>query len=234
MSRYWQSKFSDPDLRHCPVGSMHPSVKMPPKPSQGYDGTIPKIIHQSWKSNSPIPDDNKDSVDAWKNLHPDWQYILWDDDMNRELVVKEFPWLLRTYDTYTKEIFRADLSRALYMYAYGGVYADLDMEPLKPFDGLIPGKSVILGQMDTNNDWTYWHSIPNAIMAGAPGHPFWMLLVRIIMETTTEDYSPWAFLYSGRGTSLSNLYLNPSVCYYCYSLLLNHYTMIFLFHTHSS
>jgi mannosyltransferase OCH1-like enzyme len=30
--------------------------------------------------------------------------------------------------------------------AYGGVYADLDFEALKPFDELIDGRSLIIGQ----------------------------------------------------------------------------------------
>ncbi len=122
--------------------------------------------------------------------------------MNLDLVTREFPWLLDVYQTYNREIFRADLSRALYMYHYGGIYADLDMEPLRSFDELIQGEKLLVGNMVTNTDWTYWHSIPNAIMASAPGHPFWMLMAHIIMQTTIEDYSPWSIFYSNRGPSV--------------------------------
>ena len=54
--------------------------------------------------------------------------------------------------------------------------------------------------MKTKQDWTYWHTIPNAIMASVPGHPFWMLAIHIMMETTREDYNPYSILYSSRGT----------------------------------
>ncbi len=57
-------------------------------------------------------------------------------------------------------------------YRYGGVYADLDFESLKPLDALLENGQVLLGTLGRNSPPE--HSIPNSFMASAPGHPFWM------------------------------------------------------------
>ncbi len=45
------------------------------------------------------------------------------------------------------------------MYLYGGVYADLDMELLKPMDGLLAGRTgAVVATMGL--DMSFIHSIP--------------------------------------------------------------------------
>lgn len=39
---------------------------------------IPKIIHQTWKTNK-IPDEWKDAVKTCKSINTDFKYILWTD-----------------------------------------------------------------------------------------------------------------------------------------------------------
>lgn len=70
---------------------------------------------------------------------------------------------------------RADFVRFLYMHHHGGVYADLDMECLKPMDTLMSTHSVVLGRMGTNESFS--HSVPNAFMASVPHHPFWKFCI---------------------------------------------------------
>lgn len=55
---------------------------------------------------------------------------------------------------------------------YGGVYADLDFESLKPLDPLLEEAQVVLGTLGKNSPPE--HSVPNSFMASTPGHPFWM------------------------------------------------------------
>ena len=58
------------------------------------------------------------------------------------------------------------------MCRYGGVYADLDFESLKPLDPLLQRGKVLLGSLGSNSPPE--HSVPNSFMASVPGHPFWM------------------------------------------------------------
>ncbi|GJQ10672.1 hypothetical protein GpartN1_g2463.t1 [Galdieria partita] len=140
---------------------------------------IPNIIHQSWKNND-VPARYKRWIQSWKELHPNWRYIFWTDHTNRKLVLRQFPWLIDIFDSLPVNIARADISRFLYMYSYGGVYADLDFRALRPFDTLLHNKCVILGMME--NNFRLDDAIPNAIMASVPGHPFWLLCIRKVID----------------------------------------------------
>ena len=53
-------------------------------------------------------------------MHPGWEYRLWTDAENRELVQEHYPWLLETYDRLPENIMRADMARILYMHQFGG------------------------------------------------------------------------------------------------------------------
>ena len=46
---------------------------------------IPKIIHQTWKTND-IPDEWKDFQENIKTIFWDFEYKLWTDEDNRQLI----------------------------------------------------------------------------------------------------------------------------------------------------
>ena len=133
-------------------------------------------------------------AETWRSNNPDYEYVLWDDADNRRFVAEKFQWFLPTYDSYDAEIKRADAIRYMYLYTYGGIYADLDFECLKPFDSLLEtykGYDIILGEMDSssNHAATEWHSsnnIPNAIMISKPACQFWIrVLERMIIKASS-------------------------------------------------
>jgi hypothetical protein len=63
-----------------------------------------------------------------------------------------------------------------------GLYADLDIDVLRPFDGLLAGQRLVLASM--TNDSAFAHAIPNAWMASAPGHPFWQFCLAHILASS--------------------------------------------------
>jgi inositol phosphorylceramide mannosyltransferase catalytic subunit len=151
---------------------------------------FPKRIFQTWKNKSP-PKKMAYWAETWRSNNPDYYYVLWDDADNRRFVAENFQWFLPTYDSYDKEIKRADAIRYMYLYTYGGIYADLDFECLKPFDSLLEeykSYDIILGQMES--DLSQWHSsnnIPNAIMISKPGCNFWLrVLERMVVKATSQ------------------------------------------------
>jgi mannosyltransferase OCH1-like enzyme len=154
---------------------------------------FPKRIFQTWKNKSP-PKKMAYWAETWRSNNPDYEYVLWDDADNRRFVAEKFQWFLPTYDSYDKEIKRADAIRYMYLYTYGGIYADLDFECLKPFNALLDvykGYDIILGEMDSssNRAATEWHSsnnIPNAIMISKPACQFWIrVLERMIVKANS-------------------------------------------------
>jgi mannosyltransferase OCH1-like enzyme len=76
-------------------------------------------------------------AETWKYYHPKWEYKLWTDVDNFKLVETHYPWFLPTYKSLPSNIQRADVVRYIYMHHFGGVYADLDIECLKPLEELI-------------------------------------------------------------------------------------------------
>lgn len=86
---------------------------------QPTNASIPKLIHQSWSSNT-LPAKFVTWSDTWRANHPDWEWVLWTDEDNKALVERYFPWFKESYAQLKGEIFRADSARNMYMYAFGG------------------------------------------------------------------------------------------------------------------
>ena len=145
---------------------------------------MPLLLHQSWKSCTPPPRQSmwRDSCAA---LNPGWLMHLWTDGANRMLVEQLFPDLLQLYDSYDVSIKRVDAVRLMYLYAYGGVYMDLDFACLKPLltSGLLqPGHFVAGYQLRQTGQP---HAIANAFMASPPGHPFVAYLLSRLQQSAT-------------------------------------------------
>lgn len=100
---------------------------------------IPKIIHYCWLSGDPIPENLKKCMDSWKEKLPDYEFMLWDFerfDKNSSV------WVQQAFDS-KKYAFAADYIRLFAVYNYGGIYMDMDIEVLKPFDDLLNQKIMI-------------------------------------------------------------------------------------------
>jgi mannosyltransferase OCH1-like enzyme len=150
---------------------------------------FPKIIFQTWKNKEP-PKKMAYWSETWRQYNPDYEYILWDDADNRRFVQEEFAWFLPTYDSYDVEIKRADAIRYMFLYKYGGIYADLDFECMKPFDTLLETYAtyeIILGSMDSRGLWHSKNNIPNAIMISKPGAKFWIRLLENMQEKNAAN-----------------------------------------------
>ncbi|KAJ3251871.1 hypothetical protein HDU77_005617 [Chytriomyces hyalinus] len=183
---------------------------------------IPKVIHQSWKTKL-VPTKYARMVDSWKSMNPDYEYRIWSDSDNRNLIETHYPWFLEVFDSYEDPILQADASRVFYMHQYGGVYADLDFQCLKPLDTLLGTHDAVLGSMNTGfNFFLRAHSIPNAFMASKPGHPMWITCAQRMMKQrkgTVEQRTGPAMLYrcysdyikSNRNMGAPGVHANNSV-----------------------
>lgn len=133
---------------------------------------IPAILHQTWKSKTALPEPFRHWRASFLELNPGFEFPLYDDADNRALLAQVFPPLLPLYDSLPREIFRADFIRPVYLYQFGGFYADLDFQCLAPLAGLAGSHDLLLGRM--GSDDSFAHSIPNALMASTPRQAFWI------------------------------------------------------------
>ncbi|MCR5251559.1 MAG: glycosyl transferase [Lachnospiraceae bacterium] len=95
--------------------------------------SIPRIIHYCWLSDDPVPEMMKRCVEGWKKILPDYEFVKWDlarFDADSSVWVREA--LERK-----KYAFASDYIRIWAVYHCGGIYLDMDMEVLKPFDELL-------------------------------------------------------------------------------------------------
>lgn len=157
---------------------------------------IPKKIFQTWKEKTISNNVLLKWQKSWINFNPTFEYTLWDDNDNRNFVQTKFPELLEHFDAYTKTICRADAIRYMYLYEYGGIYADLDFECIKSFDSFITQMEteqvdVVLGTLGPmDNPIFEYHRIPNAIMISAVHADFWKFVLNALGQMTKFDLYP--------------------------------------------
>lgn len=146
---------------------------------------IPHIFHQTWKT-PDVPLEWQACVQSWRTHHPDWQYILWADEDNRQFVQTHYPDFLAFYDAYAYNIQRADVIRYLILQTYGGVYVDLDLECLQPIDHLLTHQSFVAGyEPPLHAQWLgEKRLICNAFMASVSRH---RLLDTVVQALTTVN-----------------------------------------------
>ena len=151
------------------------------------DRTIPRVLHQTWKDEA-LPRAFSKLRKTWLEHHPDWEHRLWTDSDNRALLRDHYPWFLPVYDGYPENIMRVDAARYFILHRFGGVYADLDLECLRPIDSLLEGKQAVIGreppghvaECKATERGHFDRILCNAFMASVPGHPFWEHVMRAL------------------------------------------------------
>ena len=99
---------------------------------------VPKIIHQIWIGDQPIPEHCKEFSKEMQSMHPDWEYKLWGNELLYDIYPndKYIQHYLTNPHIY-KWAFTADRIRMLLLKEYGGIYCDLDAKPIRPFDFIL-------------------------------------------------------------------------------------------------
>ncbi len=155
----------------------------------------PKKIWQTWKSNNPsqVPLKLYRYTQKWKKLHPDYEYHLLDDDEIRTIVREVVPHYLDDYDGFTHTIERVDFARYALLKQQGGVYADLDTNPLKSIDVWVNKNKIVFGcEPKEHAEKLYGRNkvICNALMISPPGEEFWKDLMDFIIDNYEHRYRP--------------------------------------------
>ncbi len=96
---------------------------------------VPRIIHQMWlPSWRQAPAQCRSFRAAWCALNPDWEYRFWDlQDVER--LISHYG-LTPLWEDLKREktIKLADLARIVVLYHFGGLYVDMDIEPVSPLE----------------------------------------------------------------------------------------------------
>ena len=159
---------------------------------------IPRIIHQTWKTDK-IPEVWVESVNACKDIHKSYKYILWTHATMKDFVKKEYPEFYKTYNSYPNVIQRCDAFRYLVLYKYGGIYIDMDIKCLKPItDEFLSDNDVILSELVYN----FFHAslfvcvghnamekiINNGVIMTVPKHPILLYTIEQAKKNKNSFY----------------------------------------------
>ena len=143
---------------------------------------FPKIIHQTWKT---IDLNNEQQIvsDSWKNMYEGYDYILWTDESIENFVHTHFSWYLPTWNRLDPFIKKIDCIRYMWMYVYGGIYADIDMKCLKSFDFENNDYygAAFIPVVNPRVNWRFDSNTASpALVASYPRHDFWLHMLEYI------------------------------------------------------
>jgi hypothetical protein len=103
-------------------------------------------------------------MDTWKQILAGYEFVLW--DRNR-FDINSVLWVKQSFET-GLYAFAADYIRLYAVYTCGGIYLDMDMEAVKPFDELLSADIMLAYE----HDHTGGKEIEAGCFGAAKGHPY--------------------------------------------------------------
>lgn len=101
--------------------------------------TVPKIIHYVWLGGGEKKSEHLKNIETWKKVCPDYEIVEW-NEKNFDVNCCDFS--KEAYER-KKFAFVADYMRFKILYEHGGIYIDVDVDVLKPFDEFLKFNSVL-------------------------------------------------------------------------------------------
>lgn len=100
--------------------------------------SIPHAIHQIWIGPKPIPDRERQWCAQMAQMNPTWKCIIHDNELLTRYAVDPYVKLLaqQAQENPKQYAFLSDRLRVLLLRDEGGVYLDVDCQPVRPLDSL--------------------------------------------------------------------------------------------------
>jgi mannosyltransferase OCH1-like enzyme len=135
---------------------------------------IPRILHQIWLGDQPLPEDFARYRETWLHHHPGWEQRFWTEE--------NLPGDLRRPEVYERlrmPAERSDILRLEVLFREGGVYVDTDFECHRPLEDVIDDYEFVTAPLKPNG----W--INNAFIGSIPGHP---ILEHALIELRPREF----------------------------------------------
>lgn len=152
---------------------------------------IPRIIHQIWIGDKPIPYDYINSV---KNMNYDCEHILWTEEefKNRDMKFE----CQSQIDLFDEICGKVDIMRIEILNRFGGIYVDADTLAIEPFDDNLFSNKAFAG---LENEKTRGGLIGNSVMGFSKNHIILHDMISYIIETfkNKSDFNKPAWQLTG-------------------------------------
>lgn len=136
-----------------------------------------QVLHRFWAGPREMPEEYAFYGQQWAELNPGWEVRMWEEED-----IHQFPHLKKIFDSlYERDAGRqgielyvqmADVMGYAIIHAYGGVYVNTDMEPVRPLPEL-PDKAWASYENHTDG-----RVVNAAIGAPRPRNIFWSRLLQ--------------------------------------------------------
>lgn len=156
---------------------------------------IPKIIHYCWFGKGPFPKKVQECIASWHKFLPDYEIKEWNEE-NFD-ISQSCPFVREAYEK-GKYAFVSDYVRLYALLEEGGIYMDVDVEVLRPFD-----LSIFVQPL--NFSLEEGGLIAGEFMAAEPGQKF--------LETMLEVYHRMRFIREDGSLNMAvnNTYLQEEL-----------------------
>ena len=182
---------------------------MPPVTPEGNLRPIPRSIVQYWDSPQP-PADLRILMQSWRDVNPDFEYKLFDDEAAQDFLCLYAPEVLRAYRRAEEKTQKADIFRLAWLFARGGYYVDADDRCLGAIDTVIPSwVALALYQED-------YCTIGNNFIGSAPQHSVIGRALDLAVEAVNRGDRDLLWFSTGPGLltrALSQVIANSSLDY---------------------
>lgn len=137
---------------------------------------LPRLFHEVWLGENPIPEEYIAYQQSWLRHHPDWELRLWtEENLPDSLRRPEAAERLRVPAE------RCDILRLEVVWRYGGVYLDTDLECLAPIGELIGEASFFTAA--TRSD-----TVDSHLFGAVAGHPILERALNQIRPQTSHGH----------------------------------------------
>ncbi|XP_013382708.1 uncharacterized protein LOC106153359 [Lingula anatina] len=159
---------------------------------------IPLVLHQVW-TNVNVPVAFSSVMKTWVTNQGSWRKYFWEWKDVDKLVAATHPEFLEVFRSLPSHQMRLDIFKYMLMYRVGGVYADIDMQSLRPMDDVLDAHPCIL---PTHQHVVIAHNgvfTASVILLCRPGHPFFKKVVDYFIQLdpkllrTNEDTGEQVF-----------------------------------------
>tara|TARA_R100001163_G_C5052750_1_gene189369 strand:+ start:1101 stop:1712 length:612 start_codon:yes stop_codon:yes gene_type:complete len=113
---------------------------------------IPKIIHHVWVGPNPLPEQEQSFIDSWKKYHPDYDFVMWNDNNINSLNLNN-NCLYAIKSAGSLYACQADIVRYVAIQKLGGIYIDTDVECYRNINDLLTDKLDFIGLRPHRGNW---------------------------------------------------------------------------------
>lgn len=141
----------------------------------GLSEEIPKLIWQTAKSYI-LPAQSSDTILSWVDKNPEHEWHIMDDEACERFIKENFSnEFYEMYSSLPVGVMKADVWRVAVVYAYGGIYADIDTMCVVPLKEWCKGTLVVGEETPEGN-------IANYMFAAIPRHPALLMVLEDMMD----------------------------------------------------